>query len=215
MTDLLFKKWCDLDFRTALFQRAFRDKKLIKRINSQKLSSGFEILRIALAESVIICAASILKGRDKKELSLNNIVPHFRDKNAQLYDSIKSGYVAALSDDHDKNELDKIFEDSGEKLVRKYQSLEKSKAYKNLISMRDKAFAHFEMKTIENKRQVHTATDFPIKFNEIDQIVSKVGKLICDCEYLLKYTSTAMKSYSRENKKNASGFWNKAFPRVR
>lgn len=218
IAELVVEKWRLLHLRAALLEPTLLKKEVVESFSLAGKAFGFDGIRMALLDAVILGAASILYSADKNDASINNLLRAIRDPHSELYRYFKNEYSNPLSngeflensdltEDVKKQIIEgfekkervrkqQLFDKYSADLIKKYDALMRAGGVGNkLKNIRNKVVAHFATKHHDGKRKLREYNEYSLKIKElfesingIEEIVTKSALLICNVSWILDHT---------------------------
>jgi hypothetical protein len=222
---IVVEKYFLVDQSRALLEPAVYDENVTKNFISDYAKSGLEALRLALYVGAISDVKALLFDTGDKAASLST-----------LCDLLKNGHVVKalckdLCDHNPKirlygemsDEMKEVAEKSSNELrisniqnhfdnelprvLQEYEELKSSDLAERIIKARDKAIAHYEVKTVGNSRLPNKIQDFSLMWGDLADILSQSKQIIVDLCMIINLESYDLDSGININNHISKAFW--------
>lgn len=223
-------QWRVLNARSELLRIALTNRRVVGRYAMSLRGHGFDMVRTALAESVVVGAVRLLKSRDIREACLENLISPLGHTSDATYLALKEDFskpqpffhstrrskrlsseiLSEIEKHHqtiEKGRLEKQFDGIARSVFNRYSRLVTHSITKNLISIRDKVIAHAEMRFESGSRRLSVAGDYPICIADIFATIETLGRIAVKCQLVFNNTGSVFAEYKKIHRKEAVDFW--------
>jgi hypothetical protein len=191
--------------KLKLIEPLMSDLELIDIINSHGGGNGLLFLRGSIFVDCVHNCAVLAFDHDDRTASLKTILQRLDSGDLQL--KLREEFSQSADSASDKKEQDERFDTLLAKIRNDFCSLEKNILAQRFCSIRDKVTAHLEMKSVDLEPKPVTASDFELKWGDVELFLQMVEPIVFDLQQLLERTSYVMESYYGTHSSVAEEFW--------